>query len=116
MTTFTINQSRSFEVPQRPTLAVHLPLSLWNAVLVGIVAVLGIWYLVQVNVTMSKNYQIRDAQNQVAAAETVARSNQIKLTELETVSNLTAQATALGMVPVGSVEYVTRPSSGVAFR
>ena len=116
MTTFTLAQSRSFEVPQRQTLAVRLPLSLWNTLLLGVVAMLIVWYLVEVNVTMSKNYQIRDLNKQVATAQSVARSNQVKLTELETVSNLTAQATAIGMVPVGSVEYVTRPVSGVAFR
>lgn len=116
MTTFTIAQSRSFEVPQRRTLSVRLPMSLWNVFFLGVIALLGVWYLVQVNITMSKGYQIRDLQNQVTVAEGVARANQVKLTELETVSNLTAQATALGMVPVGSVEYVTRPSSGVAIR
>ena len=116
MTTLTLAQARSFEVPQRRTLAVRLPLSLWNTLLLGVIAMLGVWYLVQVNITMSKGYQIRDMENQVAAAQSVARSNQVKLTELETVSNLTAQATAIGMVPVGSVEYVTRPTSGVALR
>jgi len=103
-------------VPVRRTIAVHFSLSAINTAIIAIVALLGVWYLVQVNLTMSKNYQIRDMQNQLAAVQTVAHANEIKLTEAETVSNLTAQAASLGMVPVGTVEYVTRPSSGVAFR
>jgi len=116
MTTFTLARAQSFEVPVRRTIAVHFSLSAINTAIIAIVALLGVWYLVQVNLTMSKNYQIRDMQNQLAAVQTVAHANEIKLTEAETVSNLTAQAASLGMVPVGTVEYVTRPSSGVAFR
>jgi len=116
MTTFTLARAQSFEVPVRRTIAVRLSPAVYNTALLAIAALLGIWYLVQVNVTMSKNYQIRDMQNQLAAVQTVAHANEIKLTESETVSNLTAKAASLGMVPVGSVEYVTRPSSGVAFR
>jgi len=116
MTNFTFSQSNSFEVPHRKTLAIRLPMAFWNITLIGIAAILCVWYLVQVNVTMSNNYQIRDARSRLSAAEMVARSNQTKLTELETVSNLTAQAQAIGMVPVGSVEYVTRPVNGVALR
>jgi len=116
MTTFTLSRSQSFAVPQRQTIAVRLSLSVFNMALIGVIAALGVWYLVQVNVTMSKNYQIRDVQNQLAAAQTVARANELQLTEAETVSNLTAQAANLGMVPVASVEYVSRPVAGVAFR
>jgi 2-iminoacetate synthase ThiH len=55
-------------------------------------------------------------QNQLTAVQTVEHANEIKLTESETVSNLTAQAASLGMVPVGTVEYIARPASGVAMR
>jgi hypothetical protein len=116
MTATTLAQSQSFAVPRRATFSVRISLTVWNMFLVGIVAVLGAGYLVQVNTTMDRGYKIRDAQGQLNALETVARSNQVKLTELETVSNLTAQAAALGMVPVGSVEYISRPTSGVALR
>lgn len=116
MTATTLAQSQSFAVPRRQTFSVRISLVVWNMLLLGIIAALGAWYLVQVNATMDRGYKIRDAQNQLTALETTERSNQVKLTELETVSNLTAQAAALGMVPVGSVEYVSRPTGGVAFR
>jgi hypothetical protein len=116
MTTFTRARSQSFKDPHRPTIAVHFSLSVINTAILAIVACLGVWYLVQVNLTMSKNYQIRDLQKQLSVVETEARSNQIKLTQSETVSNLTSQAASLGMVPVGSVEYVTHPTSGMALR
>jgi len=116
MTTFTLARSQSFEVPVRRTIAVHFSLSAINMAILATVALLGVWYLVQVNLTMSKNYQIRDMQNQLTAVQTVEHANEIKLTESETVSNLTAEASSLGMVPVGSVEYITRPTSGVAMR
>lgn len=116
MINFTFNQSTSFEVPHRKTLAIRLPLAFWNIALIAIAAILCVWYLVQVNVTMSNNYQIRDARTRLSAAEMVTRSSQTKLTELETVGNLTAQAQAIGMVPVGSVEYVTRQVNEVALR
>jgi hypothetical protein len=116
MTTLTLARSQSFEVPTRPSIAVHFSLSVINTALLVFVAALGIWYLVQVNLTMAKNYQIRDMQNQLAAAQTVAQANEITLTEFETVNNLTAEATSLGMVPVGTVEYITQPTSGMAMR
>jgi len=116
MTTFTLARSQSFEVPVRRTLAVRLSPAVYNTVLIAIAALLGVWYLVQVNVTMSNSYQIRGLQDKLAAAQTAAHANAIKLTESETVSNLTAQAASFGMVPVGTVEYVTRPTSGVALR
>lgn len=116
MTTFTIARSQSFEVPVRKTIALRFSLSAFNVALLGIAALLGVWYLVQINLTMSKNYQIRDMQKRLSVVETVSRANEMKLTESETVSNLTSQAAALGMVPVGTVEYVTRPTSGVALR
>jgi hypothetical protein len=116
MTATTFAQSQSFAVPQRSGFSIRLSLSLWNIMLLGIVAVMGVWYLVQVNATMDKGYKIRDAQSQLSELQAQARSNQVKLTEMETVSNLTTQATALGMVPVGSVEYVNRTPGGVALR
>jgi len=116
MTNLTFSRSQSFEVPQRIDVAVRLSPALANTALLAVAALLAVWYLVQVNLTMSKNYQIRDAQASLSKVETVARANQIKLSEYETVSNLTSQAAALGMVPVGTVEYVTRPVSGVALR
>jgi hypothetical protein len=116
MTTFTLSRAQSFEVPQRTTIAVRLSPVVWNTALIAIAALFGVWYLVQVNLNMSKNFQVNDLQNQLAAVQTVEHANEIKLTQSETVSNLTAQAASLGMVPVGSVEYISRPSSGVALR
>lgn len=115
MTLTTLAQSRSFEVPQRSGFALRLSIPLWNIMLIGLIAVLGAWYLIEVNAAMDKGYRIRDANSRLSALQAQARSNEVKLTEMETVSNLTSQATALGMVPVGSVEYVNR-TTGMALR
>jgi hypothetical protein len=116
MTFATLTQSRSFAVPRRSALSIRFSPSLINIVLLGTAAVLGVWYLAQVNATLDKGYKIRETQKQVRELEAQARSGEIKLTEMETVSNLTAQAAALGMVPVGTVEYVSKTTPGVAIR
>ncbi len=116
MTTFTLARSQSFAVPHRRALAIRLPLYAWNIALLAVVALLGAWYLAQVNMTMSAGYELRDAESKLSTLQASARSNQIKLAEMETVGNLTAQATALGMVPVGGMEYVSKSNSGMALR
>jgi hypothetical protein len=116
MTVATLAQSRSFVVPRRSAFGIRFSPSFANVILLGVAAVLGIWYLAQVNVTIDKGYKIREAEKQAAELQSQARSNEIKLTEMETVSNLTAQAAALGMVPVGTVEYVSRGKPGMAIR
>lgn len=116
MTTLTLARSQSFAVPNRRSFAAHLPLAVWNVVLLAVVVAMGAWYLAQVNLTMSRGYELRDAESHMAELKTTARLNQIKLTEMEAVGNLTSQATALGMVPVGGVEYISKSNSGVALR
>jgi hypothetical protein len=115
MTSIAISQTQSFASPRR-VFAVRVPIIAWNVLLLAVLAVLGGWYLVEVNGTMGRGYETSDAQRQIAALESRVRTNQVKLTQAETVGNLTAQATALGMVPVGNVEYVGIPTSGVALR
>ena len=116
MTTLSLAHSQSFAVPARRIGIMRVPLIFWNSFLLAVVAVLGICYLIQVNLTMSRGYQIRETEQKVEDLKMQARSGQIKLSEMETVGNLTALADSLGLVPVGKVEYVTKPTSGVAMR
>ncbi len=115
MTATTLAQSRSFEVPQRSAFALKLSLPLINIIMLGLAALIGALYLAEVNASMDRGYRIRDAHSRLVKMQAQARSNEVKLTEMETVSNLTSQAAALGMVPVGSVEYVNR-TAGMALR
>lgn len=115
MTSIAISQTQSFATPRR-MLTVRVPIIAWNFLLLAVMAVLGGWYLVEVNGTMGRGYETSDAQRRIAVLESQVRINQVKLTQGETVGNLTAQATALGMVPVGNVEYVGIPTAGVAIR
>jgi hypothetical protein len=94
----------------------RIPLAVWNGALLAIVIGLGVVYLIEVNRTVAHGYQIRDAESRVMQLRTETRSNQVKLSEIEAMGNLTAQAQTLGMVPVGQVEYVSKPTSGVAMR
>jgi len=94
----------------------RVPLAVWNAALILVAIVLAGCYLVQVNSIMAHGYQIRDAERELGKLRTEVRSNQIKLSEIEAMGNLTAQAQSLGMVPVGQVDYITRPNAGVALR
>jgi hypothetical protein len=88
----------------------------WNAALLAVVIIMAALYLIQINTVMAHGYQIRDAERELGKLRTEVRSNQIKLSEIEAMGNLTAQAVALGMVPVGQVDYITRPNVGVALR
>ena len=94
----------------------RIPLVVWNGLLISIVIGLGALYLMEVNKTVARGYAIRETERQVMQLRTQVRSNQIKLSEIEAMGNLTSQAQTLGLVPVGRVEYVERTTGGVAMR
>lgn len=103
-------------VSSRRSLGRRIPLVVWNILLLAAVITLGALYLVRVNTTMAYGYEIRDAERRLNELRSEVRLNQVKLSEIEAVGNLTAQAQSLGMVPVGQVEYIAGPNMGVARR
>ena len=116
MTITCLAQSQSYALPVRRGWFARIPVMAWNIFVITLIAGLGIGYLVQVDKSLSANYEIGEAQKQVDAANALSRANEIKLSEYSTVDNLTTQATAIGMVPTSAVEYVTVARTGVAMR
>jgi uncharacterized membrane-anchored protein len=110
------NQTSTLASPARTFFGVRFSATAANVALLFLTAVLGVWYLSAVNSSMSKRYEVRETQKEVSRLEAVVRSNQAKLSELNTVGNLTAQAQSIGMVPAGTAEYVTRFNSGLSLR
>ena len=116
MTTACLSQSQSYALPVHHSFFARVPVLAWNILVVTLIAGFGIGYLAQVNKTISTSYEINEVQKQVDAATIVTRANEIKISENSTVDNLTTQASAIGMVPTSSVEYVTVARTGVAMR
>jgi thiamine biosynthesis protein ThiC len=111
-----ISIAHSCALPVRRHHVARVPVYVWNILVVAAIASLGVAYLVRVNETLSASYEIRAAEERIEKFGAAVRANQIKIAELSTVDSLTAQASALGMVPVSGVEYVTVSHPGVAMR
>jgi len=116
MTVLSLAQSAPVPLARRRGVLSRIPRAVWNGALLVVGIALVALYLVEVNRTVSYGYRIREAEKRVGELRTEVRANAIKLSERERVGNLTAQAASLGMVPVGSVEYVNTSTTGVALR
>ncbi|MFA6227977.1 MAG: hypothetical protein WC668_02205 [Patescibacteria group bacterium] len=100
-------------------------LQVWNGLtkrrsLIGIgivVAVLGIVYLTQTNLTATIGYQIKDLENGIAKLQSENGRLTINYLKLQSMDQITASAADLNLIPAGSPEIVMiRTSNQIAKR
>ncbi len=100
----------------RQPLGRHLPdgLVAWNIFLFVLLVAFGGAYILQVNVAASKGYALRTAEKRIAALETANMMLQDTIVTKSSMQELRTHATALGLVPADSLEFVNPAASSYA--
>jgi hypothetical protein len=88
-----------------------------GAIALGVLVVgFFVGYLVQVNATSSKGFQIRTLQNRISELKETGDKMELKVAQEQSVASVEQKVQAMGMVPAQQVQYVAAPSDGVAMR
>ena len=82
----------------------------------GLVVAFFVGYLVQVNQTSSKGFQIRTLQSQISDLKDAGDKMELKVAQEQSVASVEQKVQSLGMVPTPQVQYVSAPSPLVAQR
>lgn len=91
----------------------------WVGVVMLVVLVgLGVTYLVQVNSTAARGYEITDLQQQLKALKVQNQDLQAQVGSMQSFQNMQQDVAASGFVAVQRVEYLsaTGPAVGVAVK
>ncbi len=75
----------------------------------------GFAYLVQTNGTAAKGYQMKDMQNKIASLQEDNKKMNLEYVQLQSMSNVLAQANTLNLVPSDNMEIINVNNSAVAF-
>jgi len=86
----------------------------FNVFLLGLIILIGFFYLLQVNSMAVKGYVIRDLEVKLEDAKMNNRNLQLQSQGLQSVGGLATKTAELGMVTVDKVEYLQGPGSSVA--
>lgn len=107
-----------FKSPRTRTSA-STPVKRWVGVLTLVVLVgLGLTYLVQVNATAARGYEITDLQQQLKTLRVQNQDLQAQVGKMQSFQNMQQAVATSGFVAVQRVEYLaaTGPSVGVAVK
>lgn len=118
MTKYTRSSIASDRVASgRPTLDSlrHLSLVQWNAILMGVLALLVVAFLVVVNRTTARTFDRRAAEDRITAIRADMQDLELKVHELRSLSRIQEAAQSQNMVTVGRVEYLA-PTGSVAVK
>lgn len=99
------------KVKPKKSAAIHRPnFGLWIVFLLGL---LGIIYLMQVNSSSTKGYEIKSLERQLTDLKEVNKRLEIETASLKSIQNIEGQVKTLNLVPSGKVYYVG--SNGYAY-
>lgn len=87
-----------------------------QAILVSLLAVLGVAYLIELNLISQRGFEVRKLEVRLQKLRETNSKFQLQLAELESMNGIEARIAELGMIPVGSVEYVSLGGTVVARR
>lgn len=86
-----------------------------NMVAFAVLALICFAYIVQVNSTASKGYQIRDLENTIHQLSVANQQTQLEITQAQSLENIQHAVKMIGMVPSDQVQYVDAGGGAVAF-
>jgi len=78
-----------------------------NLVLFVFTTTVAMSYVVQVNASATKGYQIRELQNSIDQLKLSNQSVQVKIAETRSMENIAAKVPMLGMVKAGTPQYIS---------
>jgi len=105
--TAVITTKRPNYVTGRTEISKRLNLRLINLFLGGIISVIGVYYLVNVNDLTVKGFALRELKSEGTLLSSENLDNETKVMNLQSYSNLNEKVKKLNMVAVGEVEYLT---------
>lgn len=94
----------------------RLPRGAGAVALGALVAAFFVGYLVQVNATSSKGFQIRTLESRISDLKQQGDKLELKVAQEQSVQSVEEKVKEMGMVPTPQVDYVSAPSPVVAQR
>jgi hypothetical protein len=82
-----------------------------NISVLCLIAIMGAFYLVQVNRATTKGYEIRDLEKRINVLEEDTRKAELEVAELQSLDSIEQRMETLGMVPVERIQYVKVPGT-----
>lgn len=89
-------------------------LAVLNLVTLGLILVVGMGYIVQVNRSVTKGYQIRDLETRIEKLQIDNQVMEVKVAENRSMHAIDERVKMLGMVPAETPEYVSAGTPAVA--
>lgn len=83
--------------------------------LLGIIA-MALGYLVMINTSATKGFQIRSIEQKIAGLEDERKRLDLQALASQSMGSIESQVGGLGMVPVSNVEYLSGAAGSVAVR
>ena len=87
-----------------------------SVVVVAFTLVVGISYLMQINVTATKGYQIKELEKQISQLTENNKKLNLKHIELQSMANVIEQVPSLNLVVTENIETITPIGGVVAMR
>lgn len=86
-----------------------------NMITFAVLVVFCFAYIIQVNSTASKGYQIRDLQNTIHELTVANQQSELEIHEAQSLNNIQHAVKMIGMVPADQAVYVDVRGGSVAF-
>jgi len=77
-----------------------------NIVVSGLIVVMTVGYLVQINSLATKGYQIKDLENKITSLKQEKADLELEALSLQSMGNVAEKVQGLGMVSAGEPEYL----------
>jgi cell division protein FtsB len=84
--------------------------------LMGMIAVFGVLYIMQMSSVSTKGFAISDLQKQVQTLENETRSLEVEISQYRSMGSIQERLKNMDLVAVGEIEYVTPVGTVVARR
>ena len=94
----------------------RLNLKLLNRVLSFILIIIGVYYVAGANDLSIKGFVLQQLKKETREMRNANESLQIKITALESYSNISQKVGKLSMVPSGNIKYIAAQSGAVAMK
>ena len=114
---YAISMTRPHEAFGLPkSLGRRLPrgIAAWNALFVGLSVVFAMFYIVQVNLSSSKSYELEHVQRHVDDLNTQMMITQEKIVTLSSMQSVNSRAMELGFTPVDRLQFLNPASKSYA--
>lgn len=92
----------------------YVSLPTLNVVVMIMLAMVGVFYLTQVNGTAVSGFRLRDLELKLEDTQRTHRQLELQRQARQSVSDVLANGTALGMVTVDKIDYLRLPGGTVA--